>query len=133
MELKPPLQALLIASDNQMKIDVMTGYKRITIREGMRDYRQGPVMLCDEAEPWVVKAIIIDVQFKTLSQVTKEEWKADGFTSKKDMLTGMRRFYPTMTMDSSVTVIKWDNVSGLWTKKETIEFFSKNYGVKIHL
>jgi len=129
--MKPALQAILIASNNhQMKINVMTGYKSITFREGHRDYHVGPVMLCDELESWVVKANIYDVQHKILSQLTQEEWEADGFSSLEDTLGGLWVYYKDITMDSPVTVVKWNNISGIWTEEENIKMFAEQYGVE---
>ena len=129
--MKPALQAILIESNNhQMKINVMTGYKSISFREGHRDYHIGPVILCDELESWVVKANIYEVQHKILSQLTQEEWEADGFTSLEDTLNGLRVYYNDITMDSPVTVVRWNNVSGFWTKEKNIKTYAKDYGVK---
>lgn len=129
--MKPALQAILIASNNhQMKINVMTGYKSISFREGHRDYHVGPLILCDELEPWVVKANIYEVQHKIMSQLTQEEWESDGFTSQESMLNGMRFYYPDITMESPVTVVRWNNVSGFWTEKENIEDYAERYGVE---
>ena len=110
--MKNPLYALLVAPIPNMRYDILHGTKKISIREGHRDYRMGKVMLCCHLEPWAVMADITDVRHTTLNEVAEDEYKADGFTNKQDMLNGMQRFYPTMTMDSPVTVIRWDNVSG---------------------
>lgn len=110
--MKNPLYALLVAPIPEMRYAILHGTKKISIREGHRDYRRGKVMLCCHLEPWAVMADITDVRHTTLKEVTEEEYKADGFENQEDMLCGMQRFYPTMTMDSPVTVIKWDNVSG---------------------
>jgi hypothetical protein len=44
--------------------------------------------------------------------VTREEWEADGFASQEDLLSRMRRFYKTLTLDSAVTVIRWKDARG---------------------
>lgn len=110
--MKQPLTALLIAPDEAMREAVETGRKTITIREGHRDYRTGPVMLACHLVPWAVQADITQVKHGTLREVTREEWEADGFVSQADLLTQMRRFYPKLTLDSEVTVIRWANARG---------------------
>lgn len=112
--LKKPLVALLVAPDREMRHAIMEGRRQITIREGCREgYDPGrPVMLCCEKDPWCVMADVTKVRHCLLSEVTRAEWEADGFTSREEMLAGMRQFYPEMTWDSAVTVISWDNVRG---------------------
>jgi hypothetical protein len=113
MGLKDPLYALLIAPDEGMRRAIITGDKAITIREGHRDYRAGrPVMLCCQLVPWAVMADIAAVRHTTVENVTREELAADGFADWEDMLAGLRRFYPSLTMASPVTVIRWENVRG---------------------
>lgn len=110
--MKNPLYALLVAPDDQMRLDIVRKIKKISIREGHRDYRLGPVMLCCHLVPWAVMAHITEVRHCALREVTKEEYQADGFKTQKALLEGLKRFYPTMTLDSPVTVIRWDNVRG---------------------
>lgn len=110
--MKQPLYAILIAPIKEMRARVLDGRKKITIREGHRDYKRGKVMLCCHLEPWAVSAEITGVRHTTLREVTEAEYEADDFMSCEDMLAGMRRFYPNMTLDSPVTVIWWDNVEG---------------------
>lgn len=110
--MKQPTYALLIAPDHRMRTDIVYGEKTITIREGHRDYRPGPVMICCHIIPWAVMADITDVRHCTLREVTQEEYEDDGFHSQDDLLWGMRKFYPNMTLDSPVTVIKWEKARG---------------------
>lgn len=110
--MKQALQALLIAPDHQMRTNIIYGRKTVTIREGHRDYHPGPVMICCHLVPWAVMADVISVRHCTLLEVTDEEYKADGFHSQDDLLAGMKRFYPDMTMDSPVSVIRWENARG---------------------
>lgn len=112
-----PLQAILIAPEHAMRVAVLNGTKKISIRQGHRDYRKGVVMLCCEKVPWCVAADITYVRHTIVSQVTEEEYAADGFTSREDMLGRMRRFYPDLTSDSPVTVVCWDNVRGYFADK----------------
>lgn len=110
--MRHPLQALLIAPEPLMRQAIEEDRKRITLREGHRDYRPGPVMLCCQIEPWCVMADIVEVRHCKLKQVTREEWEADGFDSQEQMLREMRRFYPNLNWGSPVTVVRWENVRG---------------------
>lgn len=110
---KSPLQALLVAPDYLMRKNILSGKKKISIREGHRDYQVGkPVMLCCHIVPWVVMADVISVRHCTLGEVTEEEYRDDGFETQEELLVGLQQFYPDMTPDSPVTVICWENVRG---------------------
>ena len=112
--MKQGLQGLLIAPDSKMRSDIHYGIKTITIREGHRDHKPGPVLIACHVEPWAVMADITSVRHCVLDEVTEEEYRADGFVSKADMLAGMKRFYSSMTMESPVTVLRWSNARGYW-------------------
>ena len=104
--MKRALQAILIAGE-AMKNDVLMNVKKITIREGHRDYTPGPVLLGCPNLNWATMREIIDVRHCRLVDVTAEEFLADGFETKSDMLMGMAEFYPHINWDSEVTVVKW--------------------------
>jgi hypothetical protein len=115
--MKQPLYALLIAPDVAMRHQIVTGWKKITIREGHRDYRPGPVMLCCHEVPWAVMADITEVTHKTLIDVTPDEYVADGFDTADHLLAGMRQFYPKMDWTSPVTVIRFENARGALVRR----------------
>ena len=104
--MKRALQAILIQGE-EMKFDVLANRKKITIREGARDYTNGPVLIgCPDLD-WATMRNIVDVRYCRLIDVTEEEYQADGFETKSDMLMGMSKYYPNINWDSEVTVIKW--------------------------
>lgn len=105
--MKRALQAILIAGE-EMKFDVLANRKKITIREGHRTYSVGPVLLgCHELD-WATMRNIVDVRHTTLVEVTQEEYQADGFETKSEMLNGLAQFYPDINWESPVTVIRWE-------------------------
>ncbi|HEY4520174.1 MAG TPA: hypothetical protein VJH33_04085 [Candidatus Paceibacterota bacterium] len=115
VELKHPMQALLVAPDNGMRSRILSGKITGTIREGSRDYRSGPVMLCCHIAPWAVLANISTVRHCTLGDVTEQEIAACGFfppLSFVEMAADMRKYYPHITEASPVTVIHWDHLEG---------------------
>lgn len=115
LQLKRPLEALLISPDRVMRANAVSGQKKITIREGHRAHSKGPAILCcDRWGPWAVMVDIVDIKYRLLSEVTREEWEADGFTSQDDLLAGMRVFYHTLELSSPVTVVRWKNVRGFF-------------------
>lgn len=113
MPLKPPLYALLIAPDKKMRDAILDGKKKITIREGHRDYPVGQkVMLCCNLVPWAVMATITNVRHCTLQEVTRGELYAEGFSSHEELLRDLRQYYPNISSSSPITIIGWDDPAG---------------------
>ncbi len=111
--IKAPLYALLIAPDAKVRKAVLKGSTNTSIREGHREYpRDGKIMLCWHLDPWTVMADITRTVHVPLCRVSAEEWQAAGYQSQADLLHGMRRFYPKMILNSQVTIISWNNLSG---------------------
>lgn len=109
--MKVPLVALLFAKEHHEPI--VRAEKKITIREGHRDYRADtPVVLCCHIASWAVMADITNVRHCLLQEVTEEEWRADGYDSQEHMLESLRSYYSDLTLSSPVTIIQWENVRG---------------------
>lgn len=111
-KLKKPLQALLIAPDEKMRENILSGKKKITIREGWRDYQKGSCMVCCPIEPWCIGVEINDIEHSSIAEVTPEQYKADGYNSRNEMISDLKRFYSDIGLESKVTIIQWNNASG---------------------
>jgi len=110
---KYPLVAIEI-DGHQAKMDTLNSLKKITIREGWRDYRLGRVILTGGKDhPWCVEATITAVNHCLLEELKTEELKSDGYSTHQEALDDMRQWYPNLTMKSEVTVIRWNNVRGI--------------------
>lgn len=107
-----PLQALRLANDIDMIYAAFGGDKKITIREGHRDYQPGVAILCIMESSTYAEIDITSVQHTTLDNVTIEDLRADGFVDNNQAFEGLRLFYPDLKPDSPVTVIRWDNIRG---------------------
>lgn len=127
--MKNPLYALLIADDPQMRLNVLTERKQISIREGHRDYQKGPMIICDPENPWAVSVNLTEVKHCTMAEITEEEWLADGFVSQEDMLEGMKKYYPNIGLSSPVTILYWNGVKGYWATTEGIEQYKTIYSL----
>ncbi len=103
---KRPLMGLLMA--DCFVEPIMGGEKTITIREGWRDYHSGDRVLigCPEAD-WCAKAKITAVNFYTLKDVPIRDLEADGMPTVEDAVNSLSAFYPDITENSLVTVIRW--------------------------
>jgi hypothetical protein len=111
MSVKPPLVALLMA--DCFLEPIYSGEKKITIREGMRDYKAGQkVVLCkcgnEDDIGWARMATITEVSMGKLKNVDIEDLNADGMEDLEDAVQCLRDFYPDITEESPVTVIRWE-------------------------
>lgn len=116
----PPLVALLMA--DSFYEPIINGDKKITIREGIRDYKPGQrVVLCycptiqrEEVLDigvqygWAVMARITEVSISALRNADIQDLKDDGMESVEDAVNCLQDFYPDITEDSPVTVIRWE-------------------------
>lgn len=101
------LQGLLMATE-EMRDAVLANKKKITIRQGHRDYTPGPVLIGCHILNWAVVRHITDVRHTTLDRVTEEECKADGCENHQELLDLLKQFYPELGSYSQVTVIRWE-------------------------
>lgn len=103
-----PMVALLVAP-GPMQGAVERGEKRVTIRQGHRDYTRGDrLVLCCDITQWAVRARVVGVEHTTLAEVSDEVVRADGFSDRWHALRELRRFYPSLVIDSPVTVVHWE-------------------------
>lgn len=131
--MKQALQALLIAPDPLMRLSIMLGKKKLTIREGHRDYREGPVIICCHVAPWAVMTKITSVRLTTVAELTPDELLADGYTKgHQQALADLRRYYPNLTMTSPVTVIEWGEIdpNSFYADMNNVAFYAEVNGVE---
>ena len=100
------LQALLIAGE-EMRDEVRSGMKNISIRTGHRDYIKGRILIGCHLLDWAVMGQITQVRHTSLSNVTLDELRADGFDSHEQAIFVLSQWYPDIHMGSDVTIIRW--------------------------
>lgn len=114
-ELKEPVVALLISPDAQARHMIHRETKTLTIREGWRDYRPGQLLaLCCEKLPWAVMAKITSVRHCLLAELTFIEVASDGYANHAHAVKELKKYYPSIGLQSKVTVIRWENPRGYW-------------------
>jgi hypothetical protein len=107
------MTALLISPDLVMRRAILDGTKRVSIREGHRDYRPGDrLMICCHVESWAVMSDIESVRHTSVEYVRCEEYISAGYRTREEMFQGLRKFYPRICWGSPVTVIWWGAVTG---------------------
>ena len=106
-KMKKPLQAILIAGE-QMRDDTLSGKKKITIREGHRDYEKGPVLLGCHILNWAKMAEITSVKHTILRDISEKDL-IDDFGSPSHFMASktLSQWYPNINLDSAVTVVRW--------------------------
>ena len=104
--MKRALQSILVAGES-MRDDTKNGKKKITIREGHRDYTEGPVLIGCPTLDWAYSSEITSVLLTTLGKVAEQDLNDDGFDSTEDAIEVLSQWYPSINKDSPVTVIRW--------------------------
>lgn len=104
--------AIRIAPNHETRDRILAGKIRGTLREGVCPYKRGPAMLCCAIDPFAAEVDITDVRGCRLSEVSQEEREACGYASEEHMLEDLRRSYDTLSLESWVTIVRWQNVRG---------------------
>ena len=87
---------------------IRSGRKKITFRAGRRKFRAGEIVDGKCAEGVVLPLRITSCETKPLKEVTEEEARADLFESREVVLEGMREFYPEMTWETEISLIRFE-------------------------
>lgn len=122
--MKRPVQALEIADNPEVLLSIMLEQKKISLREGHRDYIPGKLIIYNCDNNFSIQVEITSVKHSTLAEITEAEMKADGYQTKEEMLADLKQYYPDLTSESPMTVISWDNVEGFWSKWGNIVSFA---------
>jgi len=102
--MKRALQGIVMATEHMRDITI-DGTKKITIREGHRDYTLGSVLIGDDVLNWATLKEITKVRHTTLRNVTPDEYKADECKSVEELKEMLSQFYPDIHFNTPVTVI----------------------------
>ena len=103
----PPPRRRIRFSEGYVDL-IRTGGKRITFRAGRRRFRPGEIVDGECAEGITILLRITGCETKRLREVTEEEAKADLFESREVVLEGMRKFYPEMTWETEISLIRFE-------------------------
>lgn len=114
--MKPLLQSLQISGGSEERLRILTSQQTVDIRLHKRKgiVAKGELLLFDHHTPFIAMVDIVYFRYCRLGDVTSEEYQADGYNTQEELLADLQRYYPTVTLDSVVTVIKYANVRGYW-------------------
>jgi len=88
---------------------IQSGVKSQTIREGARVITVGePVEFTDpNGKALDHQRMVTGARITSLKYVTESEARLDGFQDCENLYQGLKQFYPDITPDSVVTVIRF--------------------------
>lgn len=113
--MKTALRALLIAPEPSEITEILLGKRCISIREGHRDYVEGPILIGCHIANWAVMADVTKVRHTLLQELSFDEIFDAGLEDHTEMYRQLQQFYPYIAYHSPVTVIRWENVRGTLT------------------
>jgi uncharacterized protein YqfB (UPF0267 family) len=100
-----PKQRLFFAREFMPQI--RSGKKQITIRQGTRNYRPGQRVIakCSDEEGVLIE--ITECKQLPLREVPQQDLRDDNLQSTEHALQSLRRWYSDLTLDSTVSVIRF--------------------------
>lgn len=82
---------------------VRRGKKCSTIRAGRRNFKAGPLTLQSDFDTLTVQ--VTEVIYKKLGELTHDDAQTDGFATLEELRATLKKFYPNLHENSSVTLI----------------------------
>ncbi|MCS7143407.1 MAG: ASCH domain-containing protein [Archaeoglobaceae archaeon] len=87
---------------------ILNGEKKTTIRRGIRRYPLGKVVeLTVNNEP-VALAKVKKVVVKRISEINDEDARIDGFKSKDELLSALKKIYGDLSDSEFVTIVHFE-------------------------
>jgi hypothetical protein len=85
-----------------------SGQKQITIRRGRRDFRPDDWVegICAEGDRFILQ--VTGCEVTTALDISEEDLRDDGFCDLDDFFAGMRKFYPNLSEEDEITVIRFE-------------------------
>ncbi|MCD6403094.1 MAG: ASCH domain-containing protein [Candidatus Aenigmarchaeota archaeon] len=92
----------------EYKKKLLKGEKSSTIRLGKRKkYKVGDVVELVVEEKPIAKALITNVEYVRVKDLTEERAKKDGFHTKNKLIKALKKHYPRIKDNNTVTVIEF--------------------------
>ena len=93
---------------------ILEGRKRTTIRKGIKSYPVGRVveLTVNNSVPFAI-ARIKKVVVKRIGELSDEDARLDGFESREELLSALRRIYGEVKDSEFVTVVHFEVLRSL--------------------
>ena len=88
--------------------EVISGDKVLTIRRGRRDYPLGPAILFDRENDVAIAVEIMRTSFCLLRNIPRADRVLAGHSSHQELLDDLLNYYPDLTEDDEVTVVRFN-------------------------
>jgi hypothetical protein len=113
-DLQQPPKAVLVKG-RKLRKEIKKGTRNSSVRWGNVDYKKGDrVMIGSPEENWCFMKVLTKVEFKTLEEVTPEEWGWENFKADKLTIKHLRNYFVAPRLSSPVTVITWGGDVHVW-------------------
>lgn len=99
---------------------VLDGKKRSTIRLGRIEVKNTEFYI-NSGGKIIAKAVLRDVVYKKVKDLTDEDAKLDGFESKNELLMELKNHYGNISEDDEVTILIFDII-------EKLDLDEQNFG-----
>ena len=90
--------------------DALATGKVVTIRKGKLSIACAELLFQSTEKKREQIVFVKEVYYGLLKDVKQKDLVNDGFKNHQDMTDKMKRFYPDITLETEVTVIKFDNM-----------------------
>uniref|UniRef100_A0A7J2TLS3 ASCH domain-containing protein n=1 Tax=Archaeoglobus fulgidus TaxID=2234 RepID=A0A7J2TLS3_ARCFL len=87
---------------------ILSGAKKTTIRRGIRSYPVGKAVELTVDNKTFALAKIKKVVVKRVSELSDEDAKSDGFSSREELLNALKRIYGDVNDSEFVTVVHFE-------------------------
>ena len=116
------MEVLIMAPEHKAGIQGINGKvgtKKVTIRNRHRpQFRvDDTIRIVSSDDSWGCSTILTSVEFYTYATIPEKDFVADGFISREDMISGMKKYYPQIEPTSEVTVLRWGRIFMSWAKR----------------
>ena len=91
---------------------ILEGRKRTTIRLGIVKPKYNEIIIHGGGKP-VAKARITRVVYKKVSELTDRDARLDGFRNKGELLDELKKHYPGLREDDTITIIEFEVIQRL--------------------
>lgn len=85
---------------------VIDGRKTTTVRAGKRNMELGPCRIV--AGRTSLDVTITDIRHCRYDELTDEDAIRDGFNTLSELKAALHRFYPNLTLDAAVSVVRFE-------------------------
>ncbi len=87
---------------------ILKGRKCTTVRKGKRRYTRGEVVELTVNHKPFARAKVLGSEVKRIAELTDEDARLDGFTSRQELLRVLRKIYGRLKENEFVTIVHFE-------------------------